>query len=663
MPVPTLSSVELDHLDKIRSMLETLRGSTKRELDREFAQIVVCGPQSTGKSSVLRRLSTIQFPTDATLCTRMPITLQLRRAVAGKPRSVTIWLKNKEGETILDKSYDNLDDNDDALTNGIKDAQERACKESTKDFVDDYILTVRVDSENVPDLTVVDLPGFHNANDEDARVVRNMVQEYITMPGSIVLHVVKGNQDYATSLGNDFMRQELPGSTRITVLTHCDVFSDDLETQLRNTLTETHQNSQYTVAVVGNVCDSGEEMQRLAQVKSLGLHLELGIDNLTERLRSCMHQHLQTQIPKMKSSIKKAMAELEATKERVKKKHGMNVVIGVADKIGTEWNQSRETLREGVAEIRDELRTGITKYTVRPPAGEDVEEKMDCDEFVEVGERVFWTYGRVEVEGEVVRVDGCSVTVKNLSDNTTCDKKIKEIKSIEIAQETVEQDIKFQLRGKGLKNVAFVDTHPILMRYTRAFAEDYTKKIEEAAQKIMMLVKKTLQGAFDSITDCMAKPVADKLSQGMFEKLEEIDTMMQKSIGDLREQNTHEDLIFTPNEHYFNDLVQKMMASDEGSPSDAAGVRHIVYKVRAFIKVQRKYVIEQASKQLVHNLVTRVDQALETLLKDDLPEFEHLVHEPPGREKEREDTEHDLQQIKKVSERLVELEKCVGAKQ
>ena len=665
MSAPTLTSQQQDHLDEIRSMLETLRGSTKRELDREFAQIVVCGPQSTGKSSVLRRLSTIQFPTDATLCTRMPITLQLRRAVAGKPRSGKICLKDKNGNVILGESYDDLDDNDDALTNGIKDAQEKACKESTKDFVDDYILTVRVESENVPDLTVVDLPGFHNANDKDAEIVEGMVQKYIKMSASIVLHVVKGNQDYATSLGNDFMRNELPGSTRITVLTHCDVFSSDLQTQLRSTLTETHKNSQYTVAVVGNVCDSGEEMQRLAQVKSLGLHLEFGMDNLTERLASCMHQHLQKQMPKMQSSIKDAMAELEATKERVKERHSMDVVFAVVQKIHTEWNGSNEKFNARMKQIVKDLRTGITNYTIQPPTDEDVEEKMRCDEFVELGQQVVVQFGREIVDAEVMRVDenGSKVTFKPLNNNTTYEKDMTYIMTTEIAQKTVEQDIESQLGDSGLRNVAFVGSHPILMRYTRAFAEDYTKKTKDAAEKLMMLVKETLQGAFDSITDPMAKPVAEKLCDGMFAKLKEIDKMVQKSIEDLRQQNTHEKLIFTSNEHYFDDLVQKMIASDQKSSSDAGSVRHIFHKVRAFIKVQRKHVIEQAVKQLVFNWEIRVGEALEILLKQELAEFAMLVHEPPGRKEEREVVEHDLRVVVKVSDRLVELAKCVGAKQ
>ena len=259
-------------------------------------------------------------------------------------------------------------------------------------------------------------------------------------------------------------------------------------------------------------------------------------------------------------------------------------------------------------------------------------------------------------------LNGSKVTVRRLSNNETLETDITNLKSTEIAQKTVERDIESQLRGTGLRNEAFVDHHPILMRYTCAFADDYTEKTQEAAEKIMELVKEILQSAFDSITDRMAKPVAEKLCDGMFAKLEEIDKMVQKSIEDLRQQNTHEKLIFTSNRHYFNDLVQKMMADDEGSSSDAAAVRHIFYKVRAFIKVQRKHVIEQASKLLVHNLVIRVGEALDILLRCELTEFEELVHEPPGRKEEREVVEHDLEQVEKVSERLVELAKCVRAK-
>src|SRR2546429_6639060 len=52
-------------------------------------QIIVCGDQSAGKSSVLEALSGVQFPTKDTFCTRCAIELILRRGPE-KPITVSI---------------------------------------------------------------------------------------------------------------------------------------------------------------------------------------------------------------------------------------------------------------------------------------------------------------------------------------------------------------------------------------------------------------------------------------------------------------------------------------------------------------------------------------------------------------------------------------------
>lgn len=42
-------------------------------------QIIVCGDQSSGKSSVLEAISGVSFPTKSNLCTRFPTELVLRK--------------------------------------------------------------------------------------------------------------------------------------------------------------------------------------------------------------------------------------------------------------------------------------------------------------------------------------------------------------------------------------------------------------------------------------------------------------------------------------------------------------------------------------------------------------------------------------------------------
>src|SRR2546423_15351875 len=71
----------LDLVDKLRS----------QGISRYVAlpQIIVCGDQSSGKSSVLEAISGLSFPTKDNLCTRFATELILRR---GPEASVTITI-------------------------------------------------------------------------------------------------------------------------------------------------------------------------------------------------------------------------------------------------------------------------------------------------------------------------------------------------------------------------------------------------------------------------------------------------------------------------------------------------------------------------------------------------------------------------------------------
>lgn len=72
----------LDIVDKLRSQ------GLGRYVD--LPEIIVCGDQSAGKSSVLEAISGLSFPTKDNLCTRFPTELVLRRdAIPGVKITIT----------------------------------------------------------------------------------------------------------------------------------------------------------------------------------------------------------------------------------------------------------------------------------------------------------------------------------------------------------------------------------------------------------------------------------------------------------------------------------------------------------------------------------------------------------------------------------------------
>ena len=89
-------------IDKIRGELSqiTERDQKFRDLMMDsLPQFVVVGAQSSGKSSVLKRISnnSIKLPEAASVCTKVPTMLVLRRAGAGVDAATAVALKGPDG--------------------------------------------------------------------------------------------------------------------------------------------------------------------------------------------------------------------------------------------------------------------------------------------------------------------------------------------------------------------------------------------------------------------------------------------------------------------------------------------------------------------------------------------------------------------------------------
>ena len=123
---------------------------------------------------------------------------------------------------------------------------------------------------------------------------------------------------------------------------------------------------------------------------------------------------------------------------------------------------------------------------------------------------------------------------------------------------------------------------------------------------------------------------------------------MQEEVKEAKEQavqacdaivlhNTDPDLIFSPNEHYLNSLVRQMVEADTGMASDSGGARHIYHNVRAFIKVQRKYISELASKELIRTTIVETGSRFNTLFDSNIgkPGLIDLIQEPSKLARER----------------------------
>ncbi len=183
-------------------------------------QLIVCGDQSSGKSSVLEAVSGVRFPTKENLCTRFATELVLRRdsmanatvaIIPGTERS------DKEKEKLLGFEAPTVRiDEFPSLIDAAKEAM--GLGSGAKAFSDD-VLRVEISGPEKPHLTLVDLPGLIHAEGrqqtaEDVQLVSSLVRSYMANTRSIILAVVSAKNDHANQIVTKLARDVDPKGVR-----------------------------------------------------------------------------------------------------------------------------------------------------------------------------------------------------------------------------------------------------------------------------------------------------------------------------------------------------------------------------------------------------------------------------------------------------------------
>ncbi|KAI1114052.1 P-loop containing nucleoside triphosphate hydrolase protein [Nemania sp. NC0429] len=193
-------------------------------------QIIVCGDQSSGKSSVLEAISGVPFPVKSNLCTRFPTELILRRS---PHTDVTVSIiphksLSKSEKNTLSAFHEKLDGFE-GIPELIESAQvAMGISMQGKGFSKD-LLRIEISGPHHPHLTIVDLPGLiHSATKQqsasDVQLVRDVVQTYMKQPRSIILAVVSAKNDFANQIVLKLARSTDPeGKRTMGVITKPDI--------------------------------------------------------------------------------------------------------------------------------------------------------------------------------------------------------------------------------------------------------------------------------------------------------------------------------------------------------------------------------------------------------------------------------------------------------
>lgn len=318
---------------------------------RNLPQIVVCGDTSSGKSSVLGALSGIEFPVSGTMCTRFATEISLRYSAAESITGhafITPAVRTSESHRTAVQSFQRDITSLEGIPTLLDDARKKMGLAEASGISRD-VLHLRLEGKQLPNLTLVDLPGLihASANTEDIGRVRGLVEDYFKQEQSIILIVVSAENPTQNQGILDYSRKFDPKGTRsIGVLTKPDVLERPDKVSLKPAMLELARNQhpvfQFTrgwhVVRCLNDKERSDGLDRdliektlfnQGQWKNTFNPKQLGIQSLRSILCKYLHQHILQVLPELQTSLEK----------------GIEVVKSSLDRLGDSRTTSKERMR------------------------------------------------------------------------------------------------------------------------------------------------------------------------------------------------------------------------------------------------------------------------------------------------------------------------------
>ncbi|KAF2091553.1 hypothetical protein K490DRAFT_70374 [Saccharata proteae CBS 121410] len=293
----------------------------------QLPQLVVCGDQSSGKSSVLEAITEIPFPRKENLCTRFATEIIMRRAIKESISTKIIPDKTRPAEEQRKlKEFRNSISGFAELPALMEEATNLMGLGATGDggpraFSRD-VLSIEITGPGLSQLTLVDMPGLIHAENksqskEDVELIRNLVDDYIANQRTIILAVVSAKNDYANQIILKKAREfDAKGSRTLGIITKPDFLDADSENE--NSWIELAKNRDIYFElgwhILKNrsdkeVAKSFEDRNRSEAIffsKGRYRYLDrdtLGIEALRVRLSQLLFGHLKRELPSLQREI------------------------------------------------------------------------------------------------------------------------------------------------------------------------------------------------------------------------------------------------------------------------------------------------------------------------------------------------------------------------
>ncbi|XP_076210418.1 interferon-induced GTP-binding protein Mx-like isoform X2 [Aptenodytes patagonicus] len=216
--------------EKIRpciDLIDSLRG-LGIEKDLSLPAIAVIGDQSSGKSSVLEALSGVALPRGNGIVTRCPLELKLKRIPATQEWRGKICYRHISTEL----------QNASEVEKAIREAQDVVA--GTRGAISGELISLEIQSPDVPDLTLIDLPGIArvavgNQPKDIGEQIKMLLKKIIGCKETLNLVVVPCNVDIATTEALKMAQEVDPhGERTLGILTKPDLVDRGTEESIIN---------------------------------------------------------------------------------------------------------------------------------------------------------------------------------------------------------------------------------------------------------------------------------------------------------------------------------------------------------------------------------------------------------------------------------------------
>ncbi|KAL4941105.1 hypothetical protein BDV06DRAFT_229883 [Aspergillus oleicola] len=299
-------------------------------------QLVVSGDQSAGKSSVLEGITGFPFPRQDGLCTRFATEISLRHEPDNQRATAMIipHISRSDDEKARLSAF-RCEIHDFAeLPKIIEEAAKlmgirgHGTDSDAPAFSPD-VLRLEIVGKTGLHLTIVDLPGLISVseNEEDVKLVRDLVDSYLENSRTIILAVVPASSDVDTQGIIQRARNfDKAGHRTVGIITKPDLINIGTESRvarLAKNLESTRLNLGFFLVKNPSPADLEKGItaveRRKAELeffttgawKGQGIDpSRIGIDNLRTFLQDLLDTHIERELPKVREDVRHLLNEI-----------------------------------------------------------------------------------------------------------------------------------------------------------------------------------------------------------------------------------------------------------------------------------------------------------------------------------------------------------------